>query len=182
MPTHVHLHDGPDRAVIGTVGPPGARTYYLQARTGSRVTAVALEEELSWGLAEAVDTLLDDLGAHDGRHAAGEVLDDGPLDEPVQQDFRMGQLRLLFDESREQVVLEAYPMIEAATEEEAEALCGTEPPEALHLRLSVGAARAFAERTRRVVTAGRPSCWACGEPIGWDEHTCPEPGEQGERP
>jgi uncharacterized repeat protein (TIGR03847 family) len=39
----VHRHDPPERFVAGTVGPPGQRTFFLQARTGARLTSVALE-------------------------------------------------------------------------------------------------------------------------------------------
>lgn len=34
MPPHVHEFDWPDRAVVGTIGFPGARTFYLQVRSG----------------------------------------------------------------------------------------------------------------------------------------------------
>ena len=43
MPTIVHGFDWPDRVVIGTVGQPGSRTFYLQARAGARIVSVALE-------------------------------------------------------------------------------------------------------------------------------------------
>lgn len=176
MPTLVHEYDWPDRAVIGTVGAPGSRTFYLQARTGSRITSVALEKELSASLAEKIDELLDEVWAGDSTaldRAAVELLDDGPLDQPVEEDFRMGQLRLSFDERTAQVVIEAYPLIEVETEEEAEALAGTEPPEALVVRLPAGSARAFAERARRVVAAGRPLCPRCGEAVDPEGHDCP---------
>ncbi len=175
----VHEYDWPDRAVIGTVGAPGSRTFYLQARAGSRVTSVALEKELSASLAEKIDELLDEVWSGsdaeraDLDRAARELLDDGPLDQPVEEDFRTGQLRLSFDERTAQVVIEAYPLIEAESEEEAEALAATEPPEALVVRLPVGLARAFAERTRRVVAAGRPTCPRCGEPVDPEGHDCP---------
>ena len=39
-----YLFDTPDRFVAGTVGEPGNRTFFLQARDGSRVISVALEK------------------------------------------------------------------------------------------------------------------------------------------
>jgi uncharacterized repeat protein (TIGR03847 family) len=50
-----------------------------------------------------------------------------------------------------------------------------EPAEALVLRIPVGTARAFAERTRQVVAAGRPTCPLCGQPMDPDGHLCPPP-------
>jgi uncharacterized repeat protein (TIGR03847 family) len=38
-----HIYDPVERFVAGTVGQPGERTFFLQARTGSRITSVSLE-------------------------------------------------------------------------------------------------------------------------------------------
>ena len=37
MSRRVYTFDGPDRFVAGTVGEPGGRTFFLQARGGGRV-------------------------------------------------------------------------------------------------------------------------------------------------
>ena len=47
--------------------------------------------------------------------------------------------------------------------------------EAVRVRMPVGAARAFARRTREVVDAGRPICSDCGQPIDPDGHDCTLP-------
>ncbi|HLR85492.1 MAG TPA: DUF3090 family protein, partial [Nocardioidaceae bacterium] len=41
----IHRYDAPDRFVAGTVGAPGERTFFLQAREGNRLTSVSLEKE-----------------------------------------------------------------------------------------------------------------------------------------
>ncbi|MBO9556841.1 DUF3090 family protein, partial [Cellulomonas sp.] len=46
------------------------------------------------------------------------------------------------------------------------------PEEALLVRMPVGTARAFVQRTRRVVGAGRPACPRCGLPVDPDGHVC----------
>ena len=51
----VHSFDPPERFVAGTVGPPGQRTFFLQARSGPRVTSVALEKQQVSVLAEPED-------------------------------------------------------------------------------------------------------------------------------
>ena len=61
MPTRVHEFDWPDRAVIGTIGLPGARTFYLQVRTGKQIVSIALEKQQSAQLAEKIDEILDQL-------------------------------------------------------------------------------------------------------------------------
>ena len=49
-----------------------------------------------------------------------------------------------------------------------------EPSEMLLVRIPVGTARAFIERTRKVVRAGRPVCPLCGRPMDPDGHACPK--------
>jgi len=49
------------------------------------------------------------------------------------------------------------------------------PSEMLLVRMPVGTARAFVERTRQVVRSGRPVCPRCGEPIDDDGHVCGAP-------
>lgn len=182
MPTLLHEYDWPDRVVIGTVGRPGSRTFYLQARTGTRITSVAMEKEWAAVLADKIDVILDELMTlEDNRfsvpeHALAELVDDDPVDQPVEEDFRLGSMQLSWDERTGQVVVIAFPLVEAASEEEAEALEDAEPEEALVVKMPVGTARAFAERTRRVVGAGRPPCPRCGQPVDPDGHDCGEPG------
>lgn len=183
MATLVHEHDWPDRVVIGTVGRPGARTFYLQARTGRRLTSVAMEKEWAATLAEKIDVILDELMAEQDNpysvppQALAELVDDGPVEQPVEEDFRLGQMRLQFDRTTAQIVVEAYPLLVVESEEEAARLAeeDPEPEEALMLRMPVGTARAFAERARRVVRAGRPACPRCGEPMDPDGHVCAAP-------
>ena len=62
MATIVHGFDWPDRFVVGTVGSPGARTFYLQARAGRELVSVAVEKEQSAVLADRLDEVLDELG------------------------------------------------------------------------------------------------------------------------
>ena len=61
MPPLIHGFDPPERFVTGTVGPPGQRTFFLQARSGSRIVSVSLEKQQVVALAERVDQLLDEV-------------------------------------------------------------------------------------------------------------------------
>lgn len=179
MPTVVHEFDWPDRVVIGTVGMPGERTFYLQAREGARVVSIALEKAQSAELGRDIDQVLNGLmAASDNRYsvpaqAPPELVDDDPLDQPVLEQFRAGLLQLGWDPTTAQIVVEAYPLVdepEAAEDDE------REPEEIFVLRMPVGTARAFAQRTLAVVAAGRPRCPRCGGPIDPDGHACPADG------
>ena len=46
-------------------------------------------------------------------------------------------------------------------------------PGVLRVRITPGAARAFAQRAAKIVSAGRPPCPLCGLPLDTDGHICP---------
>jgi uncharacterized repeat protein (TIGR03847 family) len=186
MPTIVHDFAWPDRVVVGTVGHPGSRTFYLQARTGAQLVSVALEKEQSAVLAEKIDEILDELMVNDGNRFSVpssipvELVDNEPL-EPVFEQFRAGAMGLGWDPTTAQLVVEAYPLIEAeAAPDDPSTELGwetgepmIEPAELLVVRMPVGTARAFAKRTREIVGAGRPLCPLCGTPMDPEGHVCP---------
>ena len=182
MPTIVHEFDWPDRVVVGTVGRPGSRSFYLQVRTGSRVVSVGLEKEQSAVLAEKIDEILDELMVTEGNAFSVpavipvELVDNEPLDQPVDEEFRAGAMSLGWDPSTAQVVIEAFPVevVEAFDEadDDPSELLAIEPAEVLLLKMPVGTARAFAKRTREIVGAGRPLCPLCGSPMDAGGHVC----------
>lgn len=175
----MHGFDWPDRFVIGTVGQPGSRTFYLQARSGARMVSVAVEKEQSAALAERIDEVLDELMSGVDNPfsiptlAPEGLVDNDPLDQPVEEQFRAGVMSLGWDPSTAQIVIEAFPYVEAADDE----LDPVEmiPEEVLLVRIPVGTARAFTKRTREVVQAGRPICPVCLAPMDADDHVCTLP-------
>ena len=184
MPTIVHGFDWPDRMVVGTVGQPGARTFYLQAQQGSRLVSVALEKEQAIALSERVEEVLDELMAEEGNPYSVPALtpegliDDAPLAQPVEEQFRVGAMSLGWDPKTLQIVIDAYPII-VVDADELESVddieIEIEPEEVLRVLIPVGSARAFAKRTREVAGAGRPLCPLCGVPMDGDDHVCELP-------
>jgi uncharacterized repeat protein (TIGR03847 family) len=177
----VHGFDAPDRFVAGTVGEPGSRTFFLQAREGSRIATVALEKQQVAALAERVDELLDEvMNDADTRAVVPAVAplgleDDDPLDVPIEEEFRAGTMTLSWDPQAERVVIEVFPMGEemigiADTDEEVPE--EAEPSAVFVVRLDAARARAFVQRATRVIGAGRPSCPVCGQPVDPDGHLC----------
>lgn len=173
MAATVHGFDWPDRFVTGTIGEPGSRSFYLQAQQGSRMISVGLEKQQSAALADGVDTVLDQLMTTDGNRfsvpevAPAGLADDDPLAEPVTEQFRVGEMRLAWDASTAQVVIQAERLLPEDAEIDA-----VEDAEVLVVRFPVGAARAFAARTRSVVGRGRPLCPICEEPLDPEGHVC----------
>ncbi|MES9540096.1 DUF3090 domain-containing protein [Spirillospora sp. NPDC049024] len=170
-------YDPPERFVAGAVGRPGDRAFYLQARSGRRVTSVGLEKFQVTLLAERLEELLDEVLRRSGGEAAvpavapSELKDDGPLDQPVEEEFKVGTMALAWDPEDEQVVIEAQEVTESDEEPEV----GEDDPAVavLRVRISAAQARAFAERALQVVAAGRPPCPLCGLPLDSEGHVCP---------
>jgi uncharacterized repeat protein (TIGR03847 family) len=174
----VYMYDPPERFVAGSVGQPGERTFYLQATSLGRVTSVSLEKFQVSLLAERLDELLDEVLRRSRESPevpaapSASLADDGPLDMPVLEDFRVGAIALAWDGDDDRVVIEA----QEASEEPVEPLADEVPadgPGVLRVRITPGAARAFAQRALRVVAAGRPPCPLCGLPLNADGHVCP---------
>jgi uncharacterized repeat protein (TIGR03847 family) len=190
----IHLFEEPDRFVAGTVGPPGQRTFFLQAREGSRVTSVALEKQQVAILAERVDVLLDEvLRQQQGDPTIPAVAPSGsgdsdPLEQPIVEEFRVGTITLSWEVEDQVVVIELFPLsednvVEAEVDPEAEddstadadieVEVEVEADEVLIVKLEPGYARSFAKRAQTVVAAGRPPCQFCGNPIDPSGHVCP---------
>jgi uncharacterized repeat protein (TIGR03847 family) len=177
MTHQVYAFEPPERFVAGTVGPPGERTFFLQARGGGRLVSVALEKVQVALLAEKLDELL--VEAH--RRFGVELppleeapTDNEPLDTPLDEEFRVGTLGLAFDVDTATVVIEAIAVGEGEeVEEEEEDEAAAADRDRLRVRLTPQAARAFIERARRVVASGRPPCPLCGQPLDASGHLCP---------
>ena len=174
----VYLYDPPDRFVAGAVGQPGERVFYLQATVQRRVTSVALEKFQVTLLAERIDELLDEVlrrtgGSPDVPAAPRALQDDAPLDLPLLEDFRVGAIALAWDGDGD---MGRHRGAGGIRDEPVEPLAEDLPadgPGVLRVRITPGAARAFAQRApgswRRA--ARRARCAACR----WTRtgHVCP---------
>ena len=203
MPRRIYDFGVPDRFVTGTVGQPGHRTFFLQARKGSALVSVVIEKVQVQVLAERLALFLAEIGRRGVQvpEALAPSDDDtAPLGEPLVEAFRVGTLTLGWDPQREQVVIEAREQQESDedeaeeadeeddadeeaedAEDEADAEPATlefddsdpEGPDLVRVRLTPLAARAFVERSLRTVAAGRPPCPFCGLPLDPTGHICP---------
>lgn len=187
MPRQVFLYDKPERFVAGTVGQPGQRTFFLQASAAGRTTSVALEKTQVEALAERIDELLDEVVRRTGGSAPvpavapSELLDNGPLTVPVEEEFRVGTMALAWDGAEERMILEAQALVEIEAEDEDDLEAAEEMllqddengPPLLRVRLTGAQARSFAKRALDVVAAGRPPCPLCSLPLDPEGHVCP---------
>src|SRR3954464_10233779 len=176
----VHSYDDPERFVAGTVGEPGARTFFLQARAGQRLTSVACDKEQVMALAERLDVMLDEGARRFDRDPGTQTAaaDTAPREQPIEEEFRAGTMTLAWEADAERVVIEVFAVVtgEQADLEETDpvtAAMESDDAEVFIVRITEEQARAFARRAVALVASGRPSCPFCGRPIDADGHICP---------
>jgi len=167
MTRRLFIFDGPDRFVPGAVGEPGDRTFYLQARKGGAVVSVGLEKSQVAALATRLEDLLEAVEA-----PATAAPGDFGLEEPVVELFRVGAMALAWDPSSEAIVIEAQTPTDdgeyVELPDEAE-----DGPDLLRVRIDAGQARRFVAHAEALVSAGRPLCPFCGQPLDPTGHFCP---------
>lgn len=162
-----HTYNPVERFVAGTVGQPGERTFFLQARTGSRITSVSLEKAQVAALAQRVEILIKDLRRTNPSIASNpKSHDEAALEQPIFEEFRVGVISLSWDENKSLVCIEC----EAVGDE---SLQVDEEGDLLQVYLSPAVALAFATRSLMVVDAGRTQCPFCEIPIDPQGHLCP---------
>lgn len=177
MPRVIHIFRQPDRFVAGTVGQPGDRTFYLQATESAKTISVALEKQQVSVLAERIGSLLEEVHRRFGAELPDETPDDqvdaGPLEIPLEEEFRVGTMGLGWDSESRAVVIELLAVTDGEVDESVVLDDTDEGPDAVRVFLTPQEARAFAERADRVVNAGRKPCPLCAEPLDPDGHVCP---------
>lgn len=169
------FHD-PERILIGTVGVPGEREFFLQVKGLSqgrnRIASFKLEKNQAAALAERSLQLLKELGL-------GQSLprvDLAPLEMPIEAEFVLGVMTLTWLEGDTLFNLEAQALSDddsgAIIDEIADDDAADAPP-LLRVRLRPTDLQLFAKRTELVVSAGRQPCVFCGGPVNPGGHLCP---------
>jgi uncharacterized repeat protein (TIGR03847 family) len=151
-----------DRFTAGAIGEPGKRVFYLQALAGAQVVTLQCEKTQVAALAEYFAELLADLPTPPD----SELPSDMDLLSPVEPEWIVGQIGVVFDETRDRMVVRAD---ELRLEED-----DTDDQLAGMARVSLTRAQvhAFVIRAAELVSAGRPPCPLCGRPLDPEGHMC----------
>lgn len=167
------------RLTTGAVGVPGQRTFFIQAASGPDQVTLLVEKEQVRVLAERVIAWLPELEA-DRLEDPDEVREaetgELGLSEPIEPDFRVGQLALTYDPERDRVVVLATELV---SDDEVEGELAQEPQE-VQLWVTRPQLRVMARHGAQVVEQGRPPCPLCGNPLDPSGHVCP--AQNGHRP
>jgi uncharacterized repeat protein (TIGR03847 family) len=175
MSGQIFLFDPVERFVVGTVGIPGERTFFIQARSGSRMISVSLEKAQVAALAERVQQILREVRSSEPLTIFEQVVrDDQPLETPIDEEFRVGVIGLAYLSDRKMIEIDMQAIADSQSPEDEELLLeSSESQDILRVLAPLGYAESFAKRALAVVGAGRAPCPFCGGPIDPSGHLCP---------
>ena len=175
MASQIYLFDPAERFVVGTVGVPGERTFFIQARTGARMVSVALEKTQVAAIADRVLQILREIRLSEPLTNFERVaLDDGPLESPIDEEFRVGVIGLAYLSDRRLIEIDMQAIAESeAEDDELLEIDTSTDQDILRVLIPLGYAESFAKRANSVIAAGRAPCPFCGGPIDVKGHLCP---------
>lgn len=150
-----------DAIAIGTVGPPGERVFYLQARLGAETASLKIEKQqaaaLAVAFAEAVAAAPEPVGP----------AEQAALEAPDAPDWVVGEIAVSQHDPATDRTTVVLAELVRDPEEEA-------PGATARLGVTRSQMAALAQQAAELVDAGRPPCDLCGFPLGPGEHVCPK--------
>lgn len=147
----------------GTVGRPGARTFFLQASDGERTVTLQLEKQQVDALADYLERVAT---RFDLTSSVPVPMPD--LDTPLEAEWVVGSIMVAVDAEERRIIVIAEELV-FADEEDPDAVVASQA----RFSLTSDQAAGFVIGAREVVSGGRPICRLCGRPIDPSGHFCP---------
>ena len=160
-----HIFTNPERCVAGTIGQPGERAFFIQAREKGRIISVAIEKAQVQAIANRLELIVAEVRKSNPLISVPTLpVDDNPLETPVDEEFQVGAISLAWNDAEQLLTFELYELEDDEREAEGQVL---------EINFHLGMAVAFALRSKAVVNAGRLPCPFCAMPIDPKGHLCP---------
>ena len=147
-----------DRFVVGTIGMPGERTFFLQVAAPQVLLSFKAEKIQVMALADALTKMLKDLPPVPANDSPAPWT---PLDLPVFNEWPVGSIGIGYEGTTDRLVVVLEEMTQS----------GEDSSEARFF-LSRAQAITFANNARNIVSAGRPTCVLCNAAIDPDGYSC----------
>jgi uncharacterized repeat protein (TIGR03847 family) len=173
-----------DGLAAGAVGVPGARAFYIQARSGGAQLTVLVEKEQIAILAREALAFLERLDADYPVETEALLIDAAVVREPTVPLFRARVIGLGYDPTRQRVIIELRE--NSDDDDDDDDIDDEDDVETDEFNADLDeegfVARVYATREQvkvmaragaEAVTHGRPDCPLCGMPMGPERHICP---------
>ena len=151
-------YDGVDRITFGALGPPGRRTFYLQAHQGLDKITLVVEKDHVVALGEGTQEIFSSSG-----YPAESIewdADSMALEEPVEPAFRVATIAIGYAEDRDLVLIECR------------ARPDDEPGPSARFWITKAQLEALSAYGLIVAAQGRPICPLCRVPMDPEGHQC----------
>ena len=166
--TRARILDPIESFVVGTIGQPGEREFYLQAKYHNGIHSFAIDKLQVSALSDRIALLISELKAADYRF---ENIIVSNFEVPLIPEFQIGVIGIVWMGNTEQVSLDLQEIV--AGDNDLIPIEEDEGPSIFRLLMSPDIANAFISQARKVVAAGRAPCPFCGLPINKEGHLCP---------
>lgn len=163
------------RFIVGTIGEPGSRSFWIQVRSGNDLISVAVEKGQISVLGERFEEMLREIRlAHPEIERPGLIEDREGLEMPVIGQFRVGAIAIFFDEFTEKVQVDLREVNVDVDEDEIFEIdsASLDNVAVLRVYLTLAQVKSFAVRAQSLVKAGRLPCPFCALPIDPTGHIC----------
>ncbi|CAA9573152.1 MAG: hypothetical protein AVDCRST_MAG19-3014 [uncultured Thermomicrobiales bacterium] len=159
------------RLRVEAIGEPGQRRFRLLAVVGGETTIVWMEKQQLQALGLALEQLLTQLP--DGGPVLSPTAEPVEFDTATRRQFRAGRMELGYDERQDRIVVVAHDLNEDEEDDPVSGGGGDENGD-FACRITREQAREISADAAAVVSAGRPRCTMCGNPMGPGPHVCPQ--------
>ena len=166
--SRARIIDPVESFLVGTIGQPGEREFYLQVKFRSAIHSFAIDKLQVSALADRMALLIGELKAADYRF---ENVIPGNFEVPLIPEFQIGVIGIIWLGTTAQVSLDLQEIIEG--DNDLIPIEEDDGPAIFRLLMSPDIANAFINQARKVVSAGRAPCPFCALPINQNGHLCP---------
>lgn len=172
MSRQIYNLENVDRFILGTVGMPGERQFFIQVSKAGQVFSFALEKAQAQALTDRFKEIL-----KDARIKSGTVSRDSePLQTPVESEFELGVMAISWKYDSDYITFEAQGLTNSVSDRIFEEIVEDnedEAPPVLRLKLTPPQVQSFIARAVSIIKAGRQPCMFCGAPMNLEGHICP---------
>jgi uncharacterized repeat protein (TIGR03847 family) len=168
-----------DHITSDAIGQPGQRVFYIQALQADKTYTVIIEKTQLQSMAVGIEQFLAEVSRQNPNleEASADYAEENMrINPPVDPAFRVGEIGLGYDQTRDRVVLFVRevqadePEPQQNQEQEQESDSGT----VYRFWCTRTQLRKLARWGVEIASRGRPMCAQCGQPMEPEGHFCPK--------